>query len=147
MGKRRKKSNKRTNTHNQRGNHRPTNAKLLDTMEFIKKRPQEMRRYRTKPLPERARKYVNKISERAPFGLRGKIRKVARTTGASIGIRGRLPLGVYYSAQIDPFRDKKFKICAGRQSRKEVLFSMLKIGKGKSGPKKRKITKNSKVRC
>lgn len=147
MGKRRKKTNKRTNTHNQRGNHRPSNGKLLDTREFIKQRLTKERRYKTKPLPERARRKLNKIASGMPFGMRGKVRAVARTVGASVGVRKRLPLGFYYTAQIDPFRDKKFKICAGRQSRKEVLFSMLKIGKGKSGPKKRKITQKSKVRC
>lgn len=145
LGKRRKKTS-RTDT--QRGRpKKPTNdSELLRGTREALKRP-NVRRYTTKPLPERVRRRINEISKAAPFGVRGKIRKVARTAGASIGIRRRLPFGAYYAAQFDPFRDRKFKICAGRQSRKEVLFSMFKIGKGKSGPRKRKRTKNSKVRC
>lgn len=149
MGKKGKKSKKTTgNKKTQRGSpKRPTKSLDLLRKNYRDLQPTMMRRYRTKPLPERIRTYVNKASKAAPFGIRGKIRKVARTAGASIGMRRRLPLGFYYSAQIDPFRDRRFKICAGRQSRKEVLFSMLKIGKGKSGPKTRKMTDKSKVRC
>lgn len=39
------------------------------------------------------------------------------------------------------------KVCKSRSKRREILFSRRKAGKGVSGPKKRKYTQKSKVRC
>lgn len=39
------------------------------------------------------------------------------------------------------------KVCKNRRERRQVLFAKRKAGKGRSGPKKRKYTEQSKVRC
>lgn len=48
------------------------------------------------------------------------------------------------NAIIDINRDK---VCKSRSKRRKIMFSKGKAGKGKTGPKNRKYTENSKVRC
>lgn len=42
---------------------------------------------------------------------------------------------------------KLMEICRRRKERKETLFALKKIGKGKGGPKERRLTEYSKVVC
>lgn len=42
---------------------------------------------------------------------------------------------------------KKLVICGRRAMKREVLFAIKKAGRGKAGPKKRRYTEDSKVRC
>ena len=39
------------------------------------------------------------------------------------------------------------KVCKNRRERREIMFATRKAGKGRSGPKRRKYTEESKVRC
>lgn len=43
--------------------------------------------------------------------------------------------------------DRRFIICSKRKSRRRILFSNKRIGSGKSGPRFRRYTIESKVRC
>lgn len=38
-------------------------------------------------------------------------------------------------------------VCIRRKKRRETLFKLRKIGKGKSGPKKRRMSRTSNIRC
>jgi len=38
-------------------------------------------------------------------------------------------------------------VCIRRKQRRKSLFALSKVGKGKGGPKHRKLTRDSKVRC
>lgn len=53
-----------------------------------------------------------------------------------------------YAPERLKFKDpRRAMVCVRRSSRRESLFALNKIGKGKAGPKRRKITESSKISC
>lgn len=51
----------------------------------------------------------------------------------------------HIEALIDESR--RLKVCNNRRKRRKILFSIRKAGKGKAGPRRKKYTEQSKVRC
>lgn len=62
--------------------------------------------------------------------------------------RRRVRKGILPSSLALQFKNpRRVMVCRRRAERRQTLFKIGKIGKGKKGPVKRKITEKSKVRC
>lgn len=70
-----------------------------------------------------------------------------RVVSGSVGSRKLLGENGFGPSDRDATDLRKIKICRDRKERRETLFSLRRIGRGKGGPKRRRLTPDSEVRC
>lgn len=125
-------------------------GKLLESpLDELRKRQERQRKYeeQKRRIKERNQQFIQ--DDRRTWHPDGRFRVEKTISGGYAGTRIAKPNTRKRSlpGNIEYENPNRVMVCKRRRVRREVLFTLRKIGKGKGGPKKRRLSVTSQIKC